>query len=242
MNTKFAFRWLTLKSLGKFFDAKAIVTFILPTAGFYYDIIPKVFNVSSTLLIFIVAVVFLLLFLFNLYQRYTDHERSIAEVLETGYFTNFFEKTAMFIKNKKDNNETILVNFKDGSFQRVQADQLRVQVILPTSLAELRAIMKLIDKTAKPGTLDNGPWILATPHDNHTITIHECPRTLQALSRYLGRGEHEYTEVESKRLHRLFNEKFIKDWENEGDKIPSDIFFHQHKLEAVKEVSQESPV
>lgn len=41
-NLKFAFRWLTPKSILKFFDVKELIAFILPTSGFYYDIIPKV--------------------------------------------------------------------------------------------------------------------------------------------------------------------------------------------------------
>lgn len=220
---KFAFRWLTLKSLAKFFDIKELIAFIFPTTWAYYETIPKLVDCPKAVLIASVVVILVVLFLYNLYARYVEHEKAIAEVLETGYFTNFMDKTAYMLGDRKERNQAVLFKFKDGTEHWVKPQNIKVKVILPQSFNELIECIKKVDSIAKTGTIDNGAWVIAKAtieNEATVITIYECPRTLQALSRYIA----DYSEEQSKRMHRLFNEKFEKDWKSEIGRIPVEMF------------------
>lgn len=220
---KFLFRWLTIKSLAKFFDIKELIAFIFPTTWAYYDIIPKLVDCPKAILIISVVMILVVLFLYNLYKRYVEHEKAIAEVLETGYFTNFMDKTAYILKDRKERGQSVNFKFKDNTNYLVKPENIRIKVILPKSFNELIECIKKVDSIGKTGTIDDGAWIIAkafTQGGETIITIYECPRTLQALSRYIT----DYSEEQSKRMHRLFNEKFEKDWKSEVGRIPVEMF------------------
>jgi len=225
------FRWLTPKAIKKNFDPKELIAFILPTTGFYYDIIPKLINLQKTVFLVSVVIIFLLLFLINLYKRNMDYEKSIAEVLETGYFLNFLDKTAIYIQEKKQTNQFIKFNFKDGTNETVKADQIKVKLILPLSLSGLNETIKSINSITKSGNIDNGPWVYAKKNSDNTITIYDCPRTLTALSKYLINSESSYSDDLSRTFHKLFNAKFDQDWDNAGESIPKDIFMKSNEFE-----------
>src|SRR5579863_10181698 len=94
------FKWLAPASLKKNFDIQEIVAFILPTTYAYYDGLPKIIDLSRNLIVLTTVIVFLLLFLFKIYKNFNTNERAVSEVLETGYFNNFFYPFALVVTNK----------------------------------------------------------------------------------------------------------------------------------------------
>lgn len=222
------FPWLTFESIQKFFDPIQILGVIIPTVIFYCDRIPK--NLPKTVYLGIAVVIFTVIFLYCLRNKYNEYEKSIAEVLETGYFSNFFEKTALHISQKKQANQPIQFKFNDGTKETVKADQIKVKVILPLSLSSLEDTIDKVGKITKSGNIDNGAWVLAKKNLNNTITIYEYPRTLTAIQRYLP-PKYDYSEEKSKNFHKLFNAKFDKDWSKAKTDIPSDIFMKINEFE-----------
>lgn len=226
-----AFRWITPASISKFFDFKELIAFILPTTGFYYEIIPKLFTVSRNTVIISSLLIFTTLLLYHLFKRFMDHERAIAEVLETGYFSNFFDKTALYINSKIAEDKDITFRFLDGSLTTVKADRIHILVIIPLSKQQLFATIKKIDSIAKIGTIDNGSWIHARQHPDGTIAIYECPRTLTSLSKYLVNKDKPYLEEQSKKLHKIFDEKFLEHW----NQLANDIAVKLEKVNTLNE-------
>lgn len=221
-------RWLTVDSIKKFSDPIQLFEYTIPIVGFYCGIIPK--TTPKTELLVATLLIFTFFFIINLRNKYIEYEKSIAEVLETGYFSNFFKKTASHILEKKQENQPIKFTFKDGNTETVKANQIKVKVILPLSVNSLTDIIKNIENTAKSGNIDNGAWVYAKKNLNNTITIYECPRTLTTIDQYLPE-RYEYSEEKSKIFHKFFNNKFDEDWRKAITSIPSDIFTISNKFE-----------
>jgi hypothetical protein len=213
--------WLTFESIKKFFDLKQTLLVILPTVFCYCGIIPK--DLPKPVYLGIVLIILTVIYFYCLYTKYNEYEKAIAEVLETGYFSNFFEKTAAYILKKQQDKQPIQFNFNDGTTEVVKADQIKVKVILPLSLKSLDNTIDIVRKITKAGNIDNGAWVLAKKNTDNTITIYEYPRTLKAIQKYLPEN-YDYNEKKSKNFHKLFNAKFERDWSKEIDIIPSDIF------------------
>ncbi|MFY1110421.1 MAG: STING domain-containing protein [Methanosarcinaceae archaeon] len=223
-----SFPWLTFESIIKFFDPLQTVGVIIPTVIFYYDRIPK--SLPRKVHLGVALLIFTVVFLYCLRNKYNEYEKAIAEVLETGYFLNFFEKTALHISQKKQANQPIQFKFNDGTKEAVKADQIKVKVILPLSLSSLEDTIDKVGKITKSGNIDNGAWVFAKKNLNNTITIYEYPRTLTAIQRYLP-PKYNYSEEKSKNFHKLFNAKFDKDWSKAKTDIPSDIFIKINQFE-----------
>lgn len=226
-----AFRWLTIESIKKFSDPMYLFGYVLPATLCFNSIIAYFIDLSNLKSLVVCVIVFVLLFLCQIYARYKEYEKSIAEVLETGYFYNFFEKTATFIHQRKKNKKPITFTFNDGTIKTVSTDQIIVKVILPLSLNSLSDTIEKVKKITVSGNIDNGAWVLAQKNPDNTITIYEYPRTLTAISTYLVSPKIDYGEEISIIFHKYFNTKFDKDWENVSDKIPSDIFKKINKLD-----------
>src|ERR1700753_3449636 len=96
-----SFQWLSFAAIRKFFDPKELIAFILPTTYAYYDGMPKLIDLSRPVIIITSCAIGIILMLFNVYKKYNEHERAIAEVLETGYFCNFFDRTAVVLDEKR---------------------------------------------------------------------------------------------------------------------------------------------
>lgn len=221
--------WLTIDSIKKFYDPIQLFGFIIPTVGFYCDRVPKTLPKIEFFLI--ILIIFTFFFLINIRTKYNENEQSIAEALETGYFNNFLNKTALYISEKKRENQPIKFAFKDKNEKtvEVEANQIKVKVILPLSLNSLNDTIKDIQNNAEKGNIDNGAWVFAK-NLNGNITIYEYPQTLTTIDQYLPRN-YKYNDEKSKYFHKLFKDKFDEDWRKAVNNIPSDIFTISNKFE-----------
>lgn len=205
-------KWLTPAAIKRNFDIQEIIAFILPTTYAYYDGIPKIIACPKNVIIATSVLVFILLFLFKLYKSFSDNERAISEVLETGYFNNFFYPFAMMITDKLQHGQKLTINFKDKNKLPVQTDDIEVKVILPRSKNRLEDLMRQIDLIAKDATIDNGPWVKVQVLESGKIIVYECPRTLCTIEKHLINGEEQYTNIDSVKFHHYFINKFMRDY------------------------------
>lgn len=217
------FRWLSPKAIAKFFDFKELIAFILPTTGFYYDILPKIFENCKKFILIITIIICVCILIYHLYKRYMDYEKAIAEIIETSYFSNFLDFTVFYLNHKMTANEDITFRFKDKSVKTVSANMVKLDIIIPLSKDELLKTIKEISAITKEGTLDNGSWVKAKINDDGSITIYECPRILMSFSKYLVNSEKSYSEEQSKKLHKIFDQRFNHDWDGISDKVLSNF-------------------
>jgi len=199
-------------ALKKNFDLPELVAFILPTTYAYYDGLPKIIDLSRNLIVFTSVIVFLLLFLFRLYKNFNNNERAVSEVLETGYFNNFFYPFVTVITDKLRSDQKVTINFRNQDQKPLQTVDIEIKVILPESKNQLADALKQINSLTHDATIDNGAWVKVRVLDNGKAVIYECPRTLSAIEKHLINGEKEYTNKDSFKFHRWFIEKFMKDY------------------------------
>lgn len=213
-------KWLAPASLKKNFDAQEIIAFILPTTYAYYDGLPKIIDLPKATVVGTSVVVFLLLFLFKLYKNFSDNERAVAEVLETGYFNNFFRPFAAAVTDKLESGTELTFDFKNKSVPAVKTRDVEVKIILPESKYKMDEAIAAIGQITKDASLDNGPWVKAQVSANGKVTIYECPRTLTSIEKHLINGENAYSNEESVKFHRYFFEKFMTDYKVAGFMFP----------------------
>jgi hypothetical protein len=205
-------KWLAPAAVKKNFDVQEIIAFILPTTYAYYDGLTKIVGLSNNLLLATSILVFLLLFLFKLYKNFSNNDKAVAEVLETGYFNNFFYPFAAAISSKLQSGDKLTVDFKNKNLPSVKSDNVDIRVILPESKDKLTETLKAIDNLAQDAVIDNGPWVKVQLLDSGKVIIYECPRTLTTIEKHLINGESEYTNKDSFKFHRWFISKFVKDY------------------------------
>ncbi|MBS1531263.1 MAG: hypothetical protein JSU01_13235 [Bacteroidetes bacterium] len=210
------FKWLAPASIKKNFDVQEIVAFILPTTYAYYDGLPKIVGLSNVLVLVTSVLVFMLLFLFKLYKNFNNNEKAVAEVLETGYFNNFFCPFALVLTNKLQSGQKITFDFKNRNQPSVRTDRVELKIVLPESKDRLAETIKAIDSIALDAIVDNGSWAKVQISKNGKVIIYECPRTLTTIEKHLINGETEYTDKDSFKFHRYFTEKFMKDYKRAG--------------------------
>lgn len=227
-----SFQWLSFAAFKKFFDVKELIAFILPTTYAYYDGVPKLVDCSRPVIIATSCCIALLLMFFNIYKKYNEHEQAIAEVLETGYFCNFFDRTAVLLDEKRQRGDNVTISFKNHKNITLDVNKMLVKISLPKSKSQLSDTISKIDAISRDATLDNGIWVKAAENPDGSVTVYECPRTLKAISRYLVNGQDAYTEENSYRLHAYFNNRFMKDWDSHLDSIPQTIFKVNDHFEA----------
>jgi len=114
-------------ALRKFFDPKELVAFILPTTYAYYDGVPKLIDCSKPVIIVTACCICLILMSFNIYKKFNEHEEAIAEVLETGYFSNFFDRMAILLDEKRRRSEMVTVLFKDNTAIKLDVNKILVK-------------------------------------------------------------------------------------------------------------------
>jgi nucleotide-binding STING sensor domain-containing protein len=210
------FKWLAPASLKKNFDLQEIIAFILPTTYAYYDGLPKIVDLSKNMIVTTSVLVFLLLFLFKLYKNFSNNEKAVAEVLETGYFNNFFYPFALVVTNKLQSGDKLTIDFKNKNIPSVETSDVDIRIILPESKDKMTEVVTAINNVAKDASVDNGSWVKAQALENGKVIIYECPRTLATIEKHLINGESEYTNDESFKFHKYFSEKFMKDYKATG--------------------------
>jgi hypothetical protein len=211
-------------SIKKFTSIYEVALILIPTTLGYFTVFETYFNIPTSLTFIALAIIFVLLYIISLRCKKTDYEKTIAEVLETGYFNNFLDKTASFISTRKDdpNHPFIRFNFSDGTSEPVKVSDIKVKVILPQSLKSLDKTMKVVGRLTQRGSLDNGTWVLYKKESEGKITIYDYPRTMKTMGDYL--KTREYNEQKSEKLHKMFNDKFEDDWGTAGETLKNDIF------------------
>lgn len=218
-------RWLNSKSVKKFTNPYEIIVVTIPSSVAFLDFINKyIYELSKEMLYFTFVILFMLLLLYRIHKNFKDYEVSIAEVLERGYFSNFFINAAKFIKDKTDNDEDVIFILRSGEKIPKKTDKIRYKVILPKSQSKLEQINDEIERITKPANL-NGSWV-NIKEEGDSITIYECPRTLQTLRNYLTliNKSNDYSEEQSFELHQVFNKKFEKDFNISSNSISKNIF------------------
>ena len=216
----FHFKWLSPASLKKNFDVQELIAFILPTTYAYYSGLPKVVTISKSVTVITSAAVFLLLMLFKFYKNFRNNEKAVSEVLETGYFNNFFYPFATVVADKLQSGKKMVFDFKNKALPSVETGDVEIKIILPESKDKMDNVMMAINAISKDASLDNGPWVKARALENGKVIIYECPRTLTTIEKHLINGENEYTNKESIKFHRYFSEKFMKDYKTTQFKFP----------------------
>jgi len=205
-------KWLSAASLKKNFDTKEVIAFILPTTYAYYDGLPKLIALSKGLIVSTSILVFLLLCLFKLYKNFRNNEKAVAEVLETGYFNNFFRPFATVVNDKLQSGSKFTFDFKNKTLPSIETGNVELKIILPESKDKMDNVIMAINDLAKDACVDNGSWVKVQAQDSGKVIIYECPRTLTTIEKHLINGEDEYTNEESIKFHRYFCEKFMKDY------------------------------
>ncbi|MCC4766668.1 hypothetical protein FXW07_08600 [Methanosarcina sp. DH1] len=225
-------RWLTIESIIKFASPYHFLIVILPSTVGICSIIEFLINLSKTKLVAVGTIVLIFLFLSQIYSYYKEYEKSMAEVLETGYFYNFFDKIVQHIWDRKYNNIPLKIKFNNGQkevIETIKTSQLKFIVILPLSYDDFLDTINIINKTTKIGSLDNIYKIRFSKNPDDTITVYECPQTLMAIPKH-GNHKIKYDEKTSKLFHKHFNAYFDEDWRNASDKISSEIFIKKSSL------------
>ena len=209
-------KWLAPASLKQNFDVQEIVALILPTTYAYYDALPKIVDISKSLVTITSILVFLLLFLFKLYKNFNNNDKAVAEVLETGYFNNFFYPFALVLNNKLQSGQKVSIDFKNANQPPIQTGNIDLKIILPESKDRLDEAIKAIDNLTQDAIIDKGSWVKVQILDSGKAIIYECPRTLATIEKHLINGESEYTDKDSVKFHRYFIGKFMKDYKTTG--------------------------
>ncbi len=214
------FKWLALESIKKNFDVRETIILVFPTAFGYFEILSKIKFLPATLVISTSILILLVLFMFQIYKNFQKNKKAVAEVLETGYFNNFFRPFATELTNKLKMGNKLIFDFKNKKIPSAETSDVEVKIILPESKDKLDNIITAIDAITYDACVDNSFWVKAKLTDNSKVIIYECPRTLTAIEHHLINGETEYTNEESIKFHRYFTEKFMKDYSLTRFKFP----------------------
>lgn len=206
-------RWLVLESIKKNFDIRETLILVAPSTIAYFETLEKIKALPINLVIITSILIFLLLLAFQLYKNFKKNEKAVAEVLETGYFNNFFTPFATVITSKLQEGRKITFDFKNKTLPSVETDNVELRIIIPESKDKLDNVMMAIDGIAKDACIDNSTWIKAQVLADDKVIIYECPRTLTAIEKHLINGETGYTNKESIKFHEYFYDKFMKDYE-----------------------------
>lgn len=226
-------RKLTPKTIKILFDPKELVIFVLPTTGFYYQIIPKFVSLPRMFFYCTVLSIFVFLFLIGIHRKVEEYEKkfagivgSIPDVLERPFF-QLFLYNAMYMYNKMKDDGYLTFQLSDGTSKTIKSDQIKVKLILPLSLSSLEDTLKKLEYTSKICTIGNNCWLRAKFGDD-TVTIYEYPRSLLSVGMFM---DGYYSEEKSEIFHRYFNDSFNRDWCRQSFLLRSDIFIKINKLE-----------
>ncbi len=198
-----------------------------PTAGTYTgyvngylnSLLPKWMIENPWLTFVITAFLFVVVLFIIYYFNYEARKKSLGEVLATGYFLNFSGKLTSMLKQQSE-----ITFIRASGTQTIPIQQIRLDVMLPTSKSALEKVASDIEGTSEIAYLGNRSfsdpdlWVRITEDTSDGLfKIMDFPRTLFALPRYLSA---EYTENTSRRIHKAFNEKFTQLVADNPDKRP----------------------
>lgn len=187
---------------------EALISFI-PTGMTYYSSVMSINNIYIAIgLSLFIFVCFILI----LYQKNIGtYKRALSEILATGYFKNFVENLSKNLNLDEPNTLQFEGEKKEKAFA---LDQIKVEIILPSSLSSLNRINDELNQLQfkrvyfKNRMDKSGFWARAIERDGQLI-IKDVPRTLFSLSEYITvEFKSSYSEKVSKKYHKAFIDKF----------------------------------
>lgn len=198
----------------KFFAFKDFIFSVVPTAasyeGYLKDLVPLELLSNKFVELGIGAGLSILLALVFYRENLRSYKKSLAEILATGYFSNFTGRLGRVLQSKIPLN----FMFPNNKEHEVHPDDIEVQVALPNSLSALKKYSDDVKKNYEIAYLKDSPtqdpfWVRGVVKDDGKMIIFEYPRTLFALPTYLRKDfeTQDKAEKNSKKLFRYFNTK-----------------------------------
>jgi hypothetical protein len=213
----------------RFFSIKDLLFSIVPTLGSYEgyvkDLIPLTIFPNKYMIIVAGVLISLLFVLIFYIDNKRNYQKSLSEVLATGYFMNFTGPLSRVLGARS----AIKFLFPDGAETSIEPGKINVEVGMPISMASLIAYSDKVRTESeivyiREITGSEPYWVRARKDGDGSLTIFEFPRTLFALSYYLGEDFSDKAKAEkiSKRLYRYFDKKIQNLRIINSDKIPTD--------------------
>ena len=170
----------------KFFPFKDFIFSVVPTAasyeGYLKDLVPLELLSNKFVELGVGAGISILLALVFYRENVRSYKKSLAEILATGYFSNFTGKLGRVLQG----NKPLTFIFPDDKENQVHPENIEVQVALPISLVALKKHSEDVKKNFEIAYLKDSPtqdpfWERAKVNDDGSMIIYEYPRTLFAL-------------------------------------------------------------
>ena len=198
----------------KFFPFKDFLFSIVPAVasfeGYIQDLIPL--EILSNRYVEIGLGLFISICLALIFRKdnIKNYKKSLAEILATGYVSNFAGRLSKLLKGKSD----LEFSFPNQKTLKIHPERIKVLVNLPKSLSSLRNFAEQTESETEIVLLREAAalepyWIRAKLEDNGSLTIYEFPRTLFAIPRYLKKDFPDLitSERKSKKIFGYFNKK-----------------------------------
>jgi hypothetical protein len=198
----------------RFFPFKDFIFSVVPTAasyeGYLRDLVPLELLSNKFVELGVGATLSLLLALVFYRENIKSYKKSLAEILATGYFSNFTGRLGRVLQV----NKPLGFIFPDGRELQVKPRDIQVKAALPTSLKALKQYSDDIKEKYPIAFLKDPPmqdpiWVRALVKDDGKMIIYEYPRTLFALPSYLKKdfANPSKADKSSQKLFAYFNAK-----------------------------------
>tara|TARA_R110000744_G_scaffold235223_2_gene352911 strand:- start:81 stop:776 length:696 start_codon:yes stop_codon:yes gene_type:complete len=197
----------------KFLPLKDLFYSIFPTVGTYggyiQGVAPSFFpNLWIAIGIGLIVSVILAIIFYN--ENVKAYKKSLAEILATGYFMNFTGRFGKLLKTKTP----IHFSFPDDTIRSFTADKITIEVGMPSSLKSLTEYAEMVENKfdivyVREATYSEPFWLRAQLEGDDRLVIHEFPRTLFSLSKYLKDDfiDQQMAEKNSKKIYSVFQHK-----------------------------------
>ena len=198
----------------KFFQIKDFIFSVVPTAasyeGYLKNLVPLELLSNKLVELGVGAGFSLLLALLFYRENVRSYKKSLAEILATGYFSNFTGKLGRLLQSK----DTLTFISPDNREYAIRPENIEVKVELPNTLSALKKYSNEVKKNypiayLKDGLTQDPMWVRGSFSDDGKLVIYEYPRTLFALPSYLKKdfSTSENAEKNSKKLFAYFKAK-----------------------------------
>lgn len=193
----------------EFISIEEVVISFIPTGMTYYSMVESIENIYAAVA---TSVIIFICFIVILYQKNVGtYKKALSEVLATGYFKNFVECLSQNLTIDGLN----IIEFEDDEKQlQLSLDQIRIEIILPTSISSLSKVNEDLDsrgfkRVFLNNRMDKSAFWARAVKDKEGIIIKDFPRTLYSLSEYVAKDfKTDYTEKVSRKYHDAFIKKF----------------------------------
>ena len=211
----------------KFFPFKDFLFSILPTVasfnGYLQELIPLPLIANKYVELVMGLLLSVCLAIIFHKGNVRNYKKSLAEILATGYFTNYVNRLGRLLDSKAP----LRFSFPDQSELELPADSVKVIINQPISLAALKKCAEEVNtKTSvvyiRDANLSEPFWVRARKDENDRLLILEYPRSLFTLPKYLKKefSGGRRAEEKSKKIFGFFNAKIDDFKETYAEDIP----------------------